>query len=66
MAGDAFFLSFADGTAMLRHPLVGFFLEGWRTVTEDPGVWRAIETKLNASRPLRMRIPMLYAEGVRA
>ncbi len=65
MAEDAFFLSFADGTAMLRHPLVGFFLEGWRTVTEDAGIWSAIETKLNAVSPLRMRIPMLYAEGVR-
>jgi len=60
-----FFLSFADGTAMLRHPLVGFFLEGWRTVTEDAEVWSAIETRLNAASPLRMRIPMLYAEGVR-
>ena len=65
MVEDAFFLSFADGTAMLRHPLVGFFLEGWRTVTEDAEVWRVIEAKLNAASPLRMRIPMLYAEGVR-
>jgi ubiquinone/menaquinone biosynthesis C-methylase UbiE len=65
MVEDEFFLTFADGTAMLRHPLVGFFLEGWRTVTEDDDVWRAIESKLNAESPLRMRIPMLYAEGVR-
>lgn len=60
-----FFLSFADGTAMLRHPLVGFFMEGWRTVTDDAEVWRVIEAKLNAASPLRMRVPMLYAEGVR-
>jgi ubiquinone/menaquinone biosynthesis C-methylase UbiE len=60
-----FALHFADGTAMLRHPLVGFFLEGWRGVTEDEGIWRAIEAKLNAASPLRMRVPMLYAEGVR-
>lgn len=65
MVESEFFLSYADGTAMLRHPLVGFFLEGWRTVTEDAEVWRAIEEKLNAAAPLRMRIPMLYAEGAR-
>jgi hypothetical protein len=60
-----FFLSFADGTAMLRHPLVGFFLDGWKTVADDAEVWRVIEAKLNAASPLRMRVPMLYAEGVR-
>lgn len=65
MVESEFFLSFANGTAMLRHPLVGFFLEGWRTVTEDAQVWNAIEAKLNAAGALRMRIPMLYAEGVR-
>jgi ubiquinone/menaquinone biosynthesis C-methylase UbiE len=60
-----FALHFTDGTAMLRHPLVGFFLEGWRGVTEDEKIWRTIEAKLNAASPLRMRVPMLYAEGVR-
>jgi ubiquinone/menaquinone biosynthesis C-methylase UbiE len=65
MHESAFHLSFANGTAMLRHPLVGFFLEGWRTVTDDADVWSAIEAKLNAASPLRMRVPMLYAEGVR-
>jgi ubiquinone/menaquinone biosynthesis C-methylase UbiE len=65
MVEDAFFLSFADGTAMLRHPLVGFFLEGWSGVTDDAEVWREIESRLNAASPLRMRVPMLYAEGVR-
>ena len=65
---DAFHLHFADGTALLRHPLVGFFKDGWLGVTGDPEVWSAIEAKLNAPAdggPLRMRIPMLYAEGVR-
>jgi ubiquinone/menaquinone biosynthesis C-methylase UbiE len=65
MIDGEFFLSFADGTAMLRHPLVGFFKEGWLTVTDDAEVWRVIEAKLNAASPLRMRIPMLYAEGAR-
>lgn len=59
------FLSFANGTAMLRHPLVGFFKEGWLMVTEDQEAWRVIEEKLNGASPLRMRVPMLYAEGVR-
>jgi ubiquinone/menaquinone biosynthesis C-methylase UbiE len=62
---DEFFLRFANGTAMLRHPLVSFFMDGWRGVTADEQVWRTIEQKLNAASPLRMRIPMLYAEGIR-
>lgn len=61
---SAFDLRFADGTAMLRHPLVGFFKDGWLGVTEDGEVWERVERKLNAASPLRMRIPMLYAEGV--
>jgi hypothetical protein len=60
-----FTLSFASGTALLRHPLVGFFKDGWLRVTDDEKVWASIEEQLNAVRPLRMRIPMLYAEGVR-
>ena len=62
---DEFFLRFADGTAMFRHHLVQFFLEGWRGVTDDPTIYAALEAKLNAASPLRMRVPMLYAEGVR-
>jgi arsenite methyltransferase len=60
-----FFLKFADGAAMFRHHLVQFFLEGWRGVTDDPAIYVALEEKLNAASPLRMRVPMLYAEGVR-
>lgn len=60
-----FFLRFADGTALLGHPLVSFFKDGWLAVTDDPQVWARIEEQLNAASPLRMRIPMLYAEGVR-
>ncbi len=60
-----FELSFANGTALLRHPLVGFFRDGWLRVTDDEKVWASIEEKLNAGGPLRMRVPMLYAEGVR-
>jgi len=60
-----FFLPFADGTAMLAHPLVSFFKEGWYGVTDDAAVWRAIEEKLNAAGPLRMRVPALYAEAMK-
>ena len=62
---DEFFLPFADGTAFFRHHLVQFFIDGWRGVTDDPAIYAALEAKLNAASPLRMRIPMLYAEGVR-
>jgi arsenite methyltransferase len=62
---DEFFLRFADGAALLNHPLVSFFKDGWLAVTDDAQVWKTIEKKLNAASPLRMRIPMLYAEGVR-
>jgi SAM-dependent methyltransferase len=62
---DELYLKYATGTALLRHPLVSFFKEGWMRVTDDPSVWAAIEERLNAASPLRMRIPMLYAEGVR-
>jgi ubiquinone/menaquinone biosynthesis C-methylase UbiE len=60
-----FFLRFATGTALLAHPLVSFFKDGWLAVTDDGAVWAKIEAQLNAAGPLRMRIPMLYAEGVR-
>jgi ubiquinone/menaquinone biosynthesis C-methylase UbiE len=64
IAESEFHLHFANGTAMLRHPLVGFFLDGWRKVTDDEGVWAAIEAALNdGALPLRFRVPMLYAEG---
>lgn len=65
IAEDSFVLRFADGTALLRHPLVSFFKDGWLGVTDDDAVWETIERKLNAASPLRMRIPMLYAEAVR-
>ncbi|MEA2464952.1 MAG: hypothetical protein QOJ98_2699 [Acidobacteriota bacterium] len=62
---DELYLKFATGTALLRHPLVSFFKDGWLRVTDDTNVWASIEERLNAASPLRMRIPMLYAEGVR-
>jgi ubiquinone/menaquinone biosynthesis C-methylase UbiE len=60
-----FFLPFADGSAMLRHPLVNFFLWGWRGVTDERAIYARIEERLNDASPLRMRIPTLYVEAVR-
>jgi ubiquinone/menaquinone biosynthesis C-methylase UbiE len=62
---SSFTLPFADGSAMLRHPLVNFFLWGWRGVTEDRAIYARLEETLNAASPLRMTVPMLYAEASR-
>lgn len=62
---DEFHLRFANGTAMFRHLLVGFFLEGWKSVVDDENVYAKLEQRFNAASPLRFRIPMLYAEAVR-
>jgi arsenite methyltransferase len=66
IAEREFFIPFATGTAMLRHSLVQFFMDGWKSVTDDPRVWARIEERLNAASPLRMTVPMLYAEAVRS
>jgi arsenite methyltransferase len=65
MLEDEFCLKFASGTAMFRHFLVQFFVEGWRSVVDDDAVYATLEERLNAASPLRFRIPMLYAEAVR-
>lgn len=60
-----FHLRWASGTAMFRHPLVQFFLDGWRGVTDDPAIYAELERRLNARGEVRERIPMLYVEGAR-
>ena len=60
-----FFIPFATGTAMLAHSLVQFFLDGWKGVTGDAQIWSRVEKKLNDASPLKMTVPMLYAEAVR-
>jgi arsenite methyltransferase len=62
---DEFFLRFADGSALFRHHLVGFFLHGWRGVSDDPELFAAMEARLNERAPLKMRIPMLLVEATR-
>lgn len=62
---DELFLRWASGSAMFRHPLVQFFLDGWRSVTDDPAIYAELERKLNARGEVRERIPMLYVEAAR-
>lgn len=62
---DEFFARFANGTAMFKHSLVQFFVEGWRTAVDDDAVYAKLERQLNAASPLKFRVPMLYAEAVR-
>lgn len=59
-------LSFVDGSAMLRHSLVKWFLDGWRgAIGSDRETWSRIERRLNELAPLQFNVPMLYIEGVR-
>jgi len=59
-------LSFVDGSAMLRHSLVKWFLDGWRgAIGSDRDLWQRIEQRLNDRGPVRFTVPMLYIEGVR-
>ena len=61
-----FALTFVNGSAMLRHSLVQWFLDGWRgAIGSDREMWSAIERRLNERSPLRFDVPMLYMEGVR-
>lgn len=61
-----FALSFVDGSAMLRHSLVKWFVDGWRgAIGSDRALWNEIERRLNERAPLRFNVPMLYIEGVR-
>jgi ubiquinone/menaquinone biosynthesis C-methylase UbiE len=66
-----FRMSFADGSTMLRHALVKWFLDGWRQAVgagDERAVFGALEQRLNdaAARDGRveMTVPMLYIEGV--
>jgi arsenite methyltransferase len=65
-------LRFADGSAMLRHGLVKFFLDGWRPVfagADEAMIFSWTEQRLNeiaADRGgLSFGIPMLYIEAIK-
>jgi arsenite methyltransferase len=66
-----FRIYFADGSTMLRHSLVKWFLDGWRQavgVENERDVFNTLEAQLNAAAErngcLEMAVPMLYLEGI--
>jgi arsenite methyltransferase len=67
---QSFRMRFADGSAMLRHSLVKWFLDGWRQAVgaeNEREVFNALEARLNAAAErdgcVQMTVPMLYLEG---
>jgi arsenite methyltransferase len=59
-----FGMTFAHGSALLRHPLTRWF--GWRDLVDAEDfeeLFGAIEKAID--KPIRTTIPMLYVEGVR-
>jgi arsenite methyltransferase len=70
---ENFRLRFADGSAMLRHSLVKWFLDGWRQAigaANEREVFNALETQLDAAAArdgcVEMTVPMLYLEAIAA
>jgi arsenite methyltransferase len=70
---QSFRIRFADGSAMLRHSLVRWFLDGWRQAIgadNEREVFNTLEIQLNAAAErdgcVEMTVPMLYLEGVAA
>jgi SAM-dependent methyltransferase len=67
----SFQMRFVDGSAMLRHSLVNWFLDGWRQAVganNEREVFNALEARLNAAAErdgcVQMTVPMLYLEGI--
>jgi ubiquinone/menaquinone biosynthesis C-methylase UbiE len=70
---EQFTMRYADGSALLRHPLTRIgFLDGWRAVVSqenEKAVFNRLEERLNAMAGeggLRLTVPMLYIEGRKA
>jgi arsenite methyltransferase len=68
---QSFQMRFADGSALLRHSLVKWFLDGWRQAVgaaNEGEVFNALEARLNAAAErdgcVQMTVPMLYLEGI--
>ena len=66
----SFSIRFADGSAMLRHALVKWFLDGWRQavgVAHERVVLGELEARLNVMAEhdgcVEMHVPMLYLEA---
>jgi arsenite methyltransferase len=67
----SFAMRFADGSALLRHSLVKWFLDGWRQAVgtaNEREVFDILEARLNTAAErdgcVQMTVPMLYLEGV--
>ena len=67
----SFQIRFADGSALLRHSLVKWFLDGWRQAVgagNEREVFDILEARLNAAAErdgcVQMTVPMLYLEGI--
>jgi len=70
---QSFPIRFADGSTMLRHSLVRWFLDGWRQAIgadNEREVFNTLEAQVNAAAErngcVEMTVPMLYVEGVAA
>jgi SAM-dependent methyltransferase len=68
---NRFRMRFADGSALLRHSLVQWFLDGWRRAVGEANereVFDRLELRLNAIASseggVAMTVPMLYVEAV--
>jgi ubiquinone/menaquinone biosynthesis C-methylase UbiE len=68
---QGFAMRFADGSALLRHSLVKWFLDGWRQAVgaaNEREVFDALEARLNAAAErdgcVQMTVPMVYIEGI--
>jgi ubiquinone/menaquinone biosynthesis C-methylase UbiE len=68
---QSFQIRFIDGSAMLRHSLVKWFLDGWRQAVgagNERWVFDALEARLNAAAErdgcVQMTVPMVYLEGI--
>jgi ubiquinone/menaquinone biosynthesis C-methylase UbiE len=68
---QSFHMRFVDGSAMLRHSLVKWFLDGWRQAVgaeKEREVFSALEARLNAAAErdgcVQMAVPMLYLESI--
>jgi hypothetical protein len=56
-------MTFANGSALLRHPLTRWF--GWREIVGEEDferIFSAIEARID--RPFRTTVPMMYIEGL--
>ena len=70
---QSFAIRFVDGSTMLRHSLVRWFLDGWRQAIgadNEREVFNTLEVQVNAAAErngcVEMTVPMLYLEGVAA